>query len=67
MEEFYEIIFEYIHMHNNHTLLGNRHVSGMPTAPDFSISPNLWSNSKFVVEIFDGIDNDSGVQKSQYV
>lgn len=37
-----------------------------PTAPDFSISPNLWSNSKFVVEIFDGIDNDSGVQKSQY-
>lgn len=37
-----------------------------PSAPEFAISPDLWSNSSFVVTIFDGIDGQSGTLKSQY-
>ncbi|MEG6591327.1 fibronectin type III domain-containing protein [Paenibacillus barengoltzii] len=37
-----------------------------PSAPEFAISPELWSNSSFVVTIFDGVDDQSGTWKSQY-
>lgn len=37
-----------------------------PSVPEFSISPDLWSNSSFVVTIYDGIDEQSGTLKSQY-
>lgn len=37
-----------------------------PSDPEFAISPELWSNSSFVVTIFDGVDDQSGTWKSQY-
>ncbi|WP_340015437.1 fibronectin type III domain-containing protein [Paenibacillus sp. FSL K6-1318] len=37
-----------------------------PTPPNFSYEPEEWSNSTYVVNIFNGSDEQSGVMKSQY-
>ncbi|WP_416292522.1 OmpL47-type beta-barrel domain-containing protein [Paenibacillus illinoisensis] len=37
-----------------------------PTAPDFGFTPYEWSNSTYSVTIFDGIDEQSGIMRSQY-